>query len=140
MAINVASAYQNARRIQARATCGQSTIASEPARARLFGLSPPCSPPSQFSKHHALRQSRVLHARHQSSCVKSSRCSHFSTSGGCPDKKSSGRCDRTFANRYSESGGRGGLGAACRSGPRAGSTWRGRISVSRVPPLVASGF
>ena len=40
----------------------------------------------------------------------------------CPDRKSGGRRDCTFANQCSESRTRGGLGVVCRSGNRAGST------------------
>ena len=36
------------------------------------------------------------------SCVKSPRCSHFSSSQGCPDRQSGGRRDCSFVNRCSE--------------------------------------
>ena len=60
----------------------------------------------------------------------------------CPDRKSGGRCDNcSLANRCSESGGTcGGLGAACHSSTRAGSTWRNHTASSRVPRVLASRF
>ena len=73
------------------------------------------------------------------SCVKSPRCSHFPSWEACPDSKS-GRRDCAFANRCSEWRTCGGLGAAYRRGTRAGSTWRSRTALSRVPRLLASGL
>ena len=94
---------------------------------RTSGVSyPPCAP-------------QILQTR-SASCVKSPRCSHFPSRSACPDSKSGGRRDCAFANRCSESGTCGGLGAACRSSSRAGSTWRSRTASSRVPRLLASGF
>ena len=55
-------------------------------------------------------------------CVKPPRCSHFPSGQVCPDRKSGGRRYCAFANRCSESRTCGWLGAACRSGTRAGST------------------
>ena len=74
------------------------------------------------------------------SCVKSPRCSHFPSWWAWPDRKSGGRRDCAFANRCSESRTCGGLGAACRSGTRADSTWHSRTALSQVLRLPASGF
>ena len=60
-------------------------VVQETPRPLFFLASHAVRAPGQFSEHHALRQSRILHARHKSprtgsaSCVKSPppRCSHF---------------------------------------------------------------
>ena len=78
--------------------------------------------PYEFSEHHALRQSRVLHARHKprgtesASCAMSPRYSRSPFSRGCRGRKSGDQCDYAFAIRCSGSRGCGAHGAARRSG------------------------
>ena len=96
----------------------------------LFLLSPHTArAPYHFSKHHVLRQSRILHARHEPreqdpplAYSRPDAPTSYLDKLGCPDRKSGYRRDCSFINRSSESGSCGGLGAAHRSGTRAGST------------------
>ena len=114
----------------------------------LFFLAP-CAAraPHQFSEHHALRQSRVLPARHkyrkQDPPPAHNRLDALTSHvyegvqignwvfGAIPFRQLMQRGKKLWWVR---------LGAACHFGTRAGSMGRSRTALSRVPRLLASGF